>query len=175
MSDSHLSTRLIQTLGISTSLILSGVVTACSVVAVPRLLESPTPLLLRQWNNLYAQGKLRIGPLAIIPAFSYFYLAYNEHTAAFPAQWKVNAYTAAGFLAAAIGPYTWTVMKQTNAKLKIRAAEVTMRSHPDDVVEVAATGYETSHKLLDTWALLNLGRAVVVASSGVLGVWTALN
>ncbi|KIN02178.1 hypothetical protein OIDMADRAFT_162173 [Oidiodendron maius Zn] len=175
MSDSHISTRVIQTVGISTSLILSGVVTACSVIVVPRLLESPTPLLLRQWDNMYEQGKRRVGPLAIIPAFSYLYLAYNEHTAAFPALWKVNAYTTAGFLAAAIGPYTWTVMRPTNAKLKTKAAEASMLNSTDEAVEVATLGTETAHKLLDFWAMLNLGRAAVVASSGVLGVWTALN
>lgn len=175
MSDSRLSTRLIQTIGISASLILSGVITASSALVVPRLLESPAPLLLRQWNNMYEQGKLRIGPLAIIPSLSYFYLAYNERTAAFPALWKANAYTTAGFLAAAIGPYTWTVMRPTNVKLKTKATEVRMLNSTDEAVDVAALSMETAHKLLDVWALLNLGRAAVVASSGVLGVWTALN
>jgi hypothetical protein len=174
MNGSPLLTRAIQTVGISTSLILSGIIMAGSLTLTPRLLESPTPLLLRQWDNMYEQGKTRVGPVAVIPALSYFYLAYQEHTAAFSAPWKVNAYIAAGLFALAIAPYTLLIMKSTNGKLKAKAAETRALERTDVVVEVGL-GAETAHKLLDFWALLNLGRGSIVAISGVLGLWTALN
>jgi hypothetical protein len=175
MSNSPLSTRLLQTVGISSSLILSGLITGTSVVFVPRIMELPTPLLVRLWNKMYDQGKSRIGPLAIVPLLTYSYLAYSEHRAAFPAQWKVNSYAAAGALAAGIVPYTILAMRRTNEILMEKAAEMRSLKNTDNVVEIGLAPAETAHKLLDIWALLNLGRAALMATSGVVGVWTVLN
>lgn len=175
MSDSPLLTRLLQTVGISSSLILSGLIAGTSVVFVPRIMELPTPLLVQLWNKMYEQGKSKIGPLAIVPLLTYTCLAYNEHRTAFSAQWKVNSYAAAGALAAGIVPYTILAMKRTNDKLTEKTAEMSSLKKTDNVVEIGLAPSETAHKLLDIWALLNLGRAALMATSGVLGIWTVLN
>ena len=175
MSDSVISTRMLQTVGISSSLVLSGLISSFSIIVTPRLMELPTPLLSRGWKNAYQQGKTRVAPSALIPSLSYFYLAYHEYTAAFPAQWKVNAYAAAGVLAVGIAPYTLLIMKATNDKLQAKAAEMSTLKKTDEVVELGLPESETAHKLLDFWAILNLGRASFMLASGLLGAWTALN
>ena len=174
MSESPLSTRLIQTVGISTTLLIGGANIAYSVVLVPRILESPTPLLVRQWDHAYEQGKRSIPPVAVFSGISYFYLAYNEHTAAFPASWKVPAYATAGVLAASMIPYTLVFMLRNVNKLKAKLAETSALQNTDEVVEVGL-GSETAHKLVDDWAVMNLGRGAMLTISGVLGLWTALN
>lgn len=174
MGDSSATTRIVQSVGISTSLILAGSSAGFSVYLVPRLLESPTPLLLRQWDNAYEQGKRSIPSIAIIPLLSYAYLAYSEHTAAFPSTRKAKAYAAAALLTTSIVPYTLLCMRSINGKLKKKKAETSSLKTTDEVVE-AGLGNETAHALLDHWGVLNLGRSVLLAASGVLGVWTALN
>ncbi len=45
--------RIAQTLGITSSLMLGGISLGFSSFTVPRLMESPTPLMLRQWKKMY--------------------------------------------------------------------------------------------------------------------------
>jgi hypothetical protein len=165
--------RLAQTLGLSTSLLLSGGVLTTSIYLVPRLLESPSPLLLRQWLHTYNLGKRTAPPMAILSSLSYLYLAYQTH-ASDPTDAKAWAYLTSGVLMAGIAPYTLTVMRGTNGKLIEKAGEMKGFKDGETVVEVGL-GKETAHALVDWWGVLNLGRGVMLSVAGVLGVWTALN
>ena len=133
MSDSSVLTRIAQTVGIGTSLLLGGANATLSIFLIPRLLESPTPLLLRQWNNMYEQGKSTIPRINIIVILSYLYLVYKEQTAPFPARWKVSAYSAAGILAIGFMPYTIGLMRTTNEKLKTKAEETRVLEKTDEL------------------------------------------
>jgi hypothetical protein len=172
MSDTPLAIRLAQTIGITTSSILSGYVTAASVTLVPRVLESPTPLLLKQWGNAYAVGTKNAPPFAALSAACYFYLAYSLPSPA--AKFKLYGYIAAGALTVGIVPYTLLVMMDTNKKLLAKVEETKTLGVKDEVVEVGL-GNETAHKLVDNWGVLNLGRAVLLITGSLVGTWTALN
>lgn len=69
-------------------------------------------------------------------------------------------------------PYTLAVMVDTNKKLLAKVEETKTLGIKDEVVEVGL-GNETAHKLVDSWGMLNLGRAVLLAVSSGVGVWTA--
>jgi hypothetical protein len=156
--------RIAQTLGITTSAILSGYVASVSMALVPRLLESPTPLLLRQWKSAYHSGKTYAPPFAALSSACYFYLYYKS---------KHNGYLTAGALTIGIVPYTLLVLMGTNKKLLAKAEEAKTLGWKDELVEVGL-GNETAHKLVDNWGILNLGRAVLLSSASVVAIWTAV-
>ena len=80
---------------------------------------------------------------------------------------------AAGVLSVGIVPYTVALMAGTNRKLLRKRDETKALGVGDKVTEVGL-GDETAHKLVDWWGVLNLGRGLMLAASGVLGTWTAL-
>jgi hypothetical protein len=140
---------------------------------VPRLLESPSPLLLKQWKHAWEAGFKTFPPLAGISALSFGYLAWEaKHSPnAMPHQWKV--YAASTLLCFGIIPYTLAVMGSTNKKLLDKAEETKVLKAEDRIVEVGLGG-ESAHQLVDKWATLNLGRAIMLATAAVLTTWTIL-
>jgi hypothetical protein len=172
MSDTQLALRIAQTVGITTSAILAGFVSSASFTLVPRMLESPTPLLLKQWGNAYNVGKRNAPPFAALSSACYFYLAYTLPSNAEKA--KLYGYLAAGALTIGIIPYTVLVMLPTNKKLLAKVEETKALTVKDEVVEIGL-GNETAHKLVDSWGVLNLGRAVLLTAGSLVGTWTALN
>ncbi|KAH8598961.1 hypothetical protein B0O99DRAFT_683694 [Bisporella sp. PMI_857] len=163
--------RVAQTLGLSSSLVLAGASFSLSAYVVPSILSSPAPLLLRQWHTMFARGKAQIPTVALISALSYSYLAYSSSSSASSWSAKRTQYTIAGVLAVGLVPYTVLFMKGTNDKLFALIERISAVGGNEIVVE----GGETVHSLVDWWAVLNLGRCVLLASAGVLGTWTALN
>jgi hypothetical protein len=176
-SDSPLPIRLAQTLGITTSLIFAGANASLSIFLIPRILESPTPLLLKQWNHTYERGKAIGPPFGVVAALSFFYLSYHFHTSstsAFVNNTNAWGYLTAGLLSIGIVPYTMLVLMPTNDKMKKKADETKSLEKEDHVVEIGL-GEETAHQLADWWGVLNLGRGAMLTASGVLGLWLALN
>ncbi|TVY18495.1 Anthrone oxygenase [Lachnellula arida] len=114
-----LSFRIAQTVGLTTTGLLAGISLSFTLVSVPRLLESPAPLLLKQWTNLYNEGKVTVPPLTIVASTMWAHLAYGASKAGTGSLegGKYWGYVAAGVLSASFIPYTVLVMKGTNAKL----------------------------------------------------------
>ncbi|OBT65091.1 hypothetical protein VE03_05229 [Pseudogymnoascus sp. 23342-1-I1] len=156
------SARVLQTIGLTTTAILAGASASFSIYTVPRLLESPTPLLLKQFKHMFAAGHDTIPAGTIVAATSLLYLAYDSRAAGSPA-WR--GYATAAVLALGIVPYTLAVMMGTNKVLLDRAEE------EEEKVEAQAASVK---QLLDQWATMNLGRSVLLASAAVTAAWTAL-
>jgi len=165
--------RIAQTVGITTVSALAGMTFSFSAFVVPRILESPSPLLLRQWNHTFRAGMSTIAPLASLSALLFWCLAYKAKNApnVMPHRWK--SYLVTGALAIGILPYTAGLMLPTNKKLLDKAKETSSLAVDDKLVEVGMGG-ETAHQLVDKWATLNLGRAILLGIAAVLGTWTAL-
>ncbi|KAE8453669.1 hypothetical protein EG329_009180 [Mollisiaceae sp. DMI_Dod_QoI] len=178
MADSTLNPlpiRLAQTLGLTSSLILAGQTLTLSTFLIPRLLDSPTPLMLRQWNTMYQTGKKQGPPFALISALSYWYLSYQSHLSPTSAKSsKVIAYALAGALSIGIVPYTLAFLMSTNAKLLKKVEETKSLGKTEEITEVGL-GNQSAHALVDWWGVLNLGRGLLLVASGVLGAWTALS
>ncbi len=153
--------RAIQTLGLSTSLLLSSFNLTLSTFFVPALLHSAsTPAtILAQWNGMYQPGKKLAPALSVTSALSYFYLAYQNTGE----EWKSYSYAACGVLALGFPLYTLTVMGSTNGKLLGMVAGG-MKGKEGDV-----------RGLVGAWGELNLGRAGMVLVGGLVGAWTALS
>ncbi|KAF8867354.1 hypothetical protein BDZ45DRAFT_638860 [Acephala macrosclerotiorum] len=178
MSDiSPLPIRLAQTLGLTSSLILAGQTITLSTFLIPRLLDSPTPLMLKQWNNMFQIGRLTGPQFALLSALSYFYLSYKSHLTPILSSSllsKTTAYAIAGALSIGIVPYTLIFISGTNTKILKKVEETKSLKVTDEVTEVGL-GNESARALVDWWGVLNLGRGALLVASGVLGAWTALN
>ncbi|ESZ99609.1 hypothetical protein SBOR_0020 [Sclerotinia borealis F-4128] len=206
MTDIELPIRLAQCIGITASSALAGASLSISFIAVPRLLESPPHLLLKQWNNLFQQGKAFFPIASLVPAGSFFFLAYKQTS-----KLKLKLFAAAGALAVGIIPYTLLCMMSTNTKLlgKVDEAQVVYANQSggdwDDVSSGSGRKHKksskdrersdrsykkssssrrkpleeegdedvrTAHELVDRWALLNVGRGIMMIASAAVGTWT---
>ena len=156
------SARVLQTIGLTTTAILAGTSASFSLYTVPRLLESPTPLLLKQFKHMFAAGHDTVPAATVVAATSLLYLAYDSRAAGSPA-WR--GYVTAAALALGIVPYTLVVMMGTNKVLLDRAEE------EEEKVEAKAASVK---QLLDQWVTMNLGRSVLLATAAVTATWTAL-
>jgi hypothetical protein len=108
-------------------------------------------------------------------ALSYFYLAYQEHKlGGFEGTGKLWRYVTAGLLSVGIVPYALIFLQSTNKKLFLKVEETRGFGVKDEVVEVGL-GEETAHKLVDWWGVLNMGRGMLLALSGIVGAWTSLS
>jgi hypothetical protein len=168
--------RIAQVLGITTSALLAGNTLSLSFFTISRLLESPTPLMLRQWKSMFLAEKVVSPPAATLAALSYFYLSYKSHVSSsspFVSNSASISYAVAGLLSTGVIAYTFGIQTPTNIKLLKKADETSALEKSGTVVEVGL-GEETAHKLVDNWGLLNLGRGVMLTASAVLGAWTAL-
>ncbi len=173
MRDVPMSIKLAQAVGITTSSALAGSVFTVSAMLVPRLLESPSPLLLKQWKHNFDVGKASVPPLAGICTLCFGYLAYEAKRApnVTPRLWQI--YTTSALLCIGIVPYTLAAMASTNNKLAKKAEETNALQAEDKVVEIGLGG-ESAHQLVDKWATLNVGRAVMLATAAVLSTWATL-
>lgn len=176
-TDTPIPIRLAQTLGITSSLLLGGISAGLSFFTVPRLLESPTPLMLRQWRKMYIAGKHAAIPGAFLSSVSYFYLAYNALSSSnpFAGDGAGYNYAAAGVLSAGIIPFTFAVLMPTNNKLERKEEEVRALKDGDGVTEVGLAREETAKVLVDRWGVLNLGRVGMLVVASVLGIWTSIS
>ncbi|KAA8570365.1 hypothetical protein EYC84_002659 [Monilinia fructicola] len=193
MSDVQLPIRFAEVVAITASSALAGANLSISFITVPRILESPPHLLLKQWNNLFQQGKAFFPVASLIPAGSYFFLAYKQTS-----KLKLKLFGAAGALAVGIIPYTLLFMLYTNSKLlgKVDEAQGVYANQSggdwDDDRERSDRSYKkssssrrkvlddddedvrTAHELVDRWALLNLGRSAMMIASAAIGTWTVM-
>merc|ERR1711939_611610 len=164
-SETPLPIRLAQTLGITSSLILSGMTLSTSLTTVPRLLESPPTLLLQQWGHMYDRGRKTGPPIALLSSTTFFYLAYKAHVSplsSFPlSSSSTSPYILAGLLSISIIPYTFAILMPTNKQL-LRKVEVL----GEDEVEMREAE-RSAHQLVDWWGVLNLGRGVLLVGNGV--------
>ncbi|KKY35010.1 hypothetical protein UCDDA912_g04960 [Diaporthe ampelina] len=145
---------------------------ALSILVVPRLLESPTPLMLRQWVNSYNLTKVMFPALGSLSGLSYLFLSYHHHSSA--AATKAKAYLGAGLLCLSVMPYTWAFILPTNRKILRKAEEMRGLKAVEGVeVEeqgVGPRGEESAKWLVDHWGMLNLPRGVATAVAGMLGL-----
>ncbi|KAE9377247.1 hypothetical protein N431DRAFT_555484 [Stipitochalara longipes BDJ] len=176
-ADTPISLRLAQTLGITSSLLLGGLSAGMSFFTIPRLLESPTPLMLRQWRKMYIAGKHTAIPCAYLSSLSYFYLAYSSFSSSnpFAGNGAGYSYVAAGVLSLGIIPFTLTVLMPTNNKLERKEEETRALEKTDEVVEIGIAGGETAKVLVDRWGVLNLWRVVMLLTASLVGIWTSVS
>ena len=151
------------------STLTSGLSLGFSTFLVPRLLEAPTQLMLKQWAHAYAAGHNIMPLTAATAAATYFWLAAKSPVA------QTRGYLAAGLLTVGIVPYTLAFMMPTNRRLHAadkRFNGVEAKAKGEE--EVGAEEAEGFKALVDWWGVLNLGRAVLLMAGSACGLATTL-
>ncbi|KAK3388789.1 hypothetical protein B0T20DRAFT_85189 [Sordaria brevicollis] len=146
-------THLVQSLSVLLSASASGASLSLSFFLVPRLLESPTPLMLTQWRRVYEQTFSTLNRAGAAAALGYFLLAWRfgvRYTSdvvkggmhALKLVKRGRMYAAAGaLLVLGMAPYGWVVLGGVERRLVARAEAVerAMRQRGVDV-EVGELG-----------------------------------
>jgi hypothetical protein len=170
MADTPAHIRLTQAMSVAVLTTASGLNLGLSFFLMPRLLESPTPLMLRQWGNMFKVSSKVLPPALMVPGFVNAYLAYK-----LPG--KARLYWFAAALALSIGPFTWTFILPINKKLLAKVEDVkTLDMAIGDVLgEEMGAKEETGHALIDQWGFLNLYRGSAALIAGCIGLYAALS
>lgn len=151
--------RSTQLLGLTTSLVCSGVNFCASYLTIPLLTGLPTATSTKAFASLYKRGIPVLVPLAIISGLSSAVLAYWT-----PEQRTL--YALAGAATCAPLPWTQLVMMSTNMRLVGLSEEERER-------EKVSTGEVDD--LLRSWQWKNYVRAGLALTGGLVGAWTSLN
>ncbi|KAF2209734.1 hypothetical protein CERZMDRAFT_107023 [Cercospora zeae-maydis SCOH1-5] len=157
--------RTAQVLGLTASAFLAGKTFSASYSTTPALLLAPAPLLAKQWQTLFTRDKLLAPILSLFSSGTFAYLAYRDQTWTKPA----ILYTTASSLLLALIPYTYLLGEPVNQKLEEKA-----RTLKAEEKEVGVKNEESVHALVDKWATVNFGRAVVSFVASAAAIWAAV-
>lgn len=133
-----------------------------TIAALPAFLQSPPPLLAKQWKSLYDNGIGLIVPCAMGAAVGFAYLAFDASKVVGWGGSQVKLYVAAATAAFGLAPYTQIVMRSNIKRLTKIASSGT-----DD----GRVGKVEVHELVRTWGTFNLIRGFLPLSAAVIGVW----
>ncbi|KAI2622430.1 hypothetical protein GGR54DRAFT_63598 [Hypoxylon sp. NC1633] len=168
--------RLLQATAITVLTSSAGLSASLSLFTIPRLLTSPTPVLIRQFNAMLAAAHAYLPLPLVLPSLAHLYLAW-----ALPG--KTRLYVVAAVLSLTTLPWTSVAMLPLNRamarKLEVLdAADVGVGDVlVDEMAGSSARGGqdETAHALADSWATRNLYRPAVALAAGCIGLYAALS
>ena len=100
-------------------------------------------------------------------------LMYDQEPSGSTSAFKL--YTTAAVLLPAAIPYTILLMKPINSKLLSKANSLAAATITDAAVETGVAKEETTHALVDKWATLHLGRALLAATAAVSAAWATIS
>jgi hypothetical protein len=161
--------RLAQGTTLLLSSLTAGTSLSLSYFLIPRLLESPTPVMLTQWARTYARGAAVMPAAAVLSAAGMFWLSLVTR------EERARGYLAAGLLTVGIVPYTILVMTGTNKTLKGLEGEMGIESAAAAAGKEVGVEAERSAKgLVDWWGVLNLGRAGLLIAGVGCGLWATI-
>ena len=120
METKTLSFRTAQATALFLSAAASGVSLSLSALVIPRLLESPTPLMLQQWARSFHRSRWMVLSATESAAAAYLYLSYRAGLHRAPTG---RLYLAAVALCLGIVPYTAVALIPINRKLFGRLEE----------------------------------------------------
>lgn len=150
--------RTAQVLGLTCSLVLSGVNIGSSVLTVPILYTRPISISTPIFEEFYTRGAVTLVPLGIFSASCSGLVAYL-----LPSQRNLWAIAAAA--TAAQTPWTLLVMMRTNTRLNTIAASKD---------EQEKTSKEEVVGLLRQWAWMNIVRGLLAIVGGLVGLWAVI-
>lgn len=145
--------------GITSSLLCSGVFFSSSWMVVPMLYDRAIPVSTSIFSEFYYRGLATVAPLSAIAAVGFGTAAYFN-----PARRNELAVAAA----LSLTPLVWTrFAMQTTIETLLKAS--------DSVVEQEKLGGQEVVRLLKQWVLMNYVRVFALGGAGATGLWTVLD
>ncbi|KAI1074898.1 hypothetical protein F5B20DRAFT_585909 [Whalleya microplaca] len=177
--------RLLQGITIFTLGAAGGLNASLSLLVVPRIRESPAPLLLRQFAAMVSRAFTLFPAPLLLPGLAHAWLAHRVPQ-------KRGLYIVAAALSFSITPWTWGVMMPLNRILERRVAALDAgvavgenKGLGEEVVDRDGDGDtggegmgeegETAQVLIDKWARRHLYRPTVTLLAACLGLYVALS
>ncbi|KAA8648918.1 DUF1772 domain-containing protein [Aspergillus tanneri] len=166
MSSVPSGVRIAQTVGLTGAAWLSGNIAALSVNVIPALLQShreeqiPLSITVKQFRNMYENGKAQNPPIALVTAVAFGYLAWaarSESTFPLAVQNSTCAcvsslYLTAAVLTLGIVPWTLATMRRTNQGLLDKANSTWVPDEKSSVDTVES---------FERWIVLNAVRSLL--------------
>ncbi|KAL9943751.1 hypothetical protein D7B24_001823 [Verticillium nonalfalfae] len=132
-----------------------------SLILTPRLLELPTPLMLRAWQRAHARTEAPLPLSTLACGASYALLAHRTGS---------RALAAAAALCLSVLPWTRLLMRR---RLDAEIARLADEANAARATQEVSAAQEASAKwLVDQWGVYNLGRGVPVLVAGAIGVFS---
>lgn len=150
--------RTAQALGLTSSILLSGINIGSSLLTVPILYTRPTSISTPFFKEFYTRGAATLVPLIIFSGSCSALVAYL-----LPSQRKLWAIAAAATLAQL--PWTILGMMETNTRLNTIAAS---KTEQEKVSQEEVVG------LLRQWAWMNVVRGSLALVGGSVGVYAVI-
>ncbi|KAL8945672.1 MAG: hypothetical protein Q9183_008020 [Haloplaca sp. 2 TL-2023] len=147
-----------QALGLTSTLILSGINFGASLLTLPILYTRDPSISTPIFHELYTRGAVSLVPLGIFSAACSALTAYLV-----PSQRQLWA--TAAVATASQTPWTLLVMKGTNDRLNGIAG---------DKVEQQKVDKEEVVGLLKSWTWMNVGRGLLALGGGMAGLWAVM-
>ncbi|EEU39442.1 uncharacterized protein NECHADRAFT_102710 [Fusarium vanettenii 77-13-4] len=153
------TTRVIQAIGLTSSIFLAGANIGASHLTVPLLYQQPISINTAFFKDFYIRGAVTLVPLSIVSASASAFAAYLV-----PSQrtiWVAAAVTTISQI-----PWTGLVMMGTNNRLNAIAASK---------VELEKASKEEVVDLLKRWRWMNIVRGSLALVGGLTAVWAAMS
>ncbi|MCJ1411515.1 hypothetical protein MMC19_005605 [Ptychographa xylographoides] len=164
----------VQAVGLTASAALAGSVLAGSFLAMPSILLAPNALAAKQWRKLYLRGAATAPPFTIAVTLSFAYLAYVFNDTRLRAGGpKCQYYVGAALATLSIIPYTLVLMKETNSKLILKAAEADKVDVKDDIAHAGVAKNDDTRELMNNWISFNTFRCIFPLTACALGTVAA--
>ncbi|KAL8868933.1 MAG: hypothetical protein Q9174_004654 [Haloplaca sp. 1 TL-2023] len=150
--------RTTQTLGLTSTLILSGINFGASLLTLPILYTRNPSISTPIFHELYTRGAVSLVPFGIFSATCSALTAYL-----LPSQRQLCA--TAAIATASQTPWTLLVMKGTNDRLNGIAG---------DKLEQEKVDRDEVVGLLKSWTWMNVGRGLLALGGGMVGLWAVM-
>ncbi|KAI9847679.1 MAG: hypothetical protein M1837_001927 [Sclerophora amabilis] len=174
MTDLPTSIRVAQALGITTSAFISGLTFANSYQSIPPTLQSPAPLLLRQWRYQFNFGVRTVPPLVLAVFAQMSYVAYYYYHLDDPSEAvKWTYFMAAGIATFSNIPFTFAFIMPTTKS--IAKQEEIMASGVKNGVTDIGRGNGSPHDLVARWGKLSAVRGWLELTGAVIGFYALLS
>lgn len=142
------------------------------MVSIPSLLQSPSPLLARQWKILFDNGIVVVVPACVASSAAFAYLAYDASRGLLGWSSPASKLLGGASLAAIMAmPYTAALMPGVNDRLTTLAKKFATEETESKEVQPDVAGTTEVHGLVRQWGKLNLARAFFPLVAAVLGAW----
>ncbi|KAE9985145.1 hypothetical protein Vi05172_g4225 [Venturia inaequalis] len=160
VTDTSDSLRTTQLLGLTALAYLAGQEAATVYLHTPSLLESPAPLLARQWLKTHVRTRAVTTPISVTLTLLLAYLTYKSKTPN-----KKYLLTSTLLLLTRF-PYSEILLGPYNRRLSAKAESMATAGLDDVQAEANMSPGDTVHELVDRWANLYLGKALLVLGAG---------
>ncbi|QDS71913.1 hypothetical protein FKW77_000447 [Venturia effusa] len=157
-----------QLVGLFAVAYLVGQEAATVYLHTPSLLESPAPLLARQWLKTHLRSRAITTSASVTLALLFAYLTSTSNTS------SRKFFLTSSLLLLLQFPYSELLLGPYNRRLSAKAESMATTASDDVQAEADMSPGDTVHELVDRWANLYFGKVVLILGAGASALYGIL-